>query len=178
MTIIMSSAAPSPDALYAIIVEVRRLFHRLANATDALHFDLGVSAAQRAVLEALASAGATTVPALARRKGVTRQHIQVLANQLRALGLVEDRPNPDHKRSSLLELSAAGRRAFETIRARERRVLTAVGSKLARRSLGEVLAVLSDLGDLVEELAPPHPTADGAGSGAPGRGRARRRQGR
>jgi DNA-binding MarR family transcriptional regulator len=175
MATVVSSATPSPDAIYAIIVEVRRLFHRLASATDALHSDLGVSAAQRAVLEALASAGATTVPALARRKGVTRQHIQVLANQLVAAGLVQARPNPDHQRSSLLELSAAGQRAFGTIRARERRILAAVGTRLGRRPLGEVLTVLRDLGDLVEQLAPPHPEAGGPGQARPARSRARRR---
>jgi len=149
-----SRTTASPEALYTVIVEVRRLFHRLANATDALHSDLGVSAAQRAVLEALAAGGAITVPALARRKGVTRQHIQALANQLEAAGLVQALPNPDHERSSLLDLSAAGQRVFETIRARERRVLGAVGSKLGRRPLDEVLAVLRGLGDLIEELAP------------------------
>ncbi len=151
----MSSATnTTQDSVYAIIVEVRRLFHRLANATDALHADLGVSAAQRAVLEALASFGDISVPALARRKGVTRQHIQVLANQLEAAGLVQTRPNPDHQRSPLLQLSPHGTRVFESIRAREERVLGAVRPRLGRRPLAEVVAVLRDLGDLVEELAP------------------------
>jgi DNA-binding MarR family transcriptional regulator len=168
-----SPPAGSPDAVYALIVEVRRLFHRLANATDALHADLGVSAAQRAVLEALAPIGAISVPTLARRKGVTRQHIQVLSNQLEAAGLVQARPNPDHHRSPLLELSPDGKRAFETIRAREGRVLAAVGARLGRRPLGEVLAVLRDLGDLVEELAPREPRS--AGRTARVRGHHRRR---
>jgi DNA-binding MarR family transcriptional regulator len=149
-----SRVGPSPEAVYAVIFEVRRLFHRLTNTTDALHSDLGVSAAKRAVLEDLATVGKSTVPDLARRKGVTRQHIQVLANELEAAKLVETLPNPAHQRSPLLEVTGSGRRMFETIRARERRILALVASKIGQRDLHEVLAVLRVLGDLAEKFAP------------------------
>jgi DNA-binding MarR family transcriptional regulator len=149
-----SAAAAAPQALYAVIVEVRRLFHRLANVTDALHEDLGITAAQRAVLEALAETGAAAVPDLARRKGVTRQHIQTLANELEAARLLSPRPNPAHQRSPLLEVTEKGQRTFETIRGRERRILEAVALELEGRPVAPTVALLRDLGDLVERLSP------------------------
>lgn len=156
MTTVMASSTSPAAALYALVLEVRRLFHRLATASDALHADVGISAAQRAVLEALATSGATTVPDLARRKGVTRQHIQVLANALAAAGLVHTRPNPAHQRSSLLELTDAGRRTFEAMRARETKALESASTAIRGRQLGEVLAVLQELGDAVENAARQH----------------------
>jgi DNA-binding MarR family transcriptional regulator len=142
--------------VYAIVLEVRRLFHRLASASDTLHADVGVSAAQRAVLEALATSGASTVPELARRKGVSRQHVQVLANALAAARLIDARPNPAHLRSPLLELTEAGRQTFEAMRARETPLLVAVASALEGRPLDDVLAVLRELGDAVEDAARRH----------------------
>ena len=59
--------------------------------------------------------GPSTVPALARARPVSRQHIQVLVNRLLELGLVETRKNPAHERSSLVALTRAGARRFETM---------------------------------------------------------------
>jgi DNA-binding MarR family transcriptional regulator len=147
------------DALYQVIVEVRRLFHRLANATDRLHVDVGVPVAQRAVLETLADDGPSPVPALARRKGVTRQHIQVLANALQEAGLVEAVTNPEHRRSPRLALTPAGRRLFEAMRSREGHFLQGVAHRLGAAPLPVVARALSALGDAVEASLdqPPRP---------------------
>jgi DNA-binding MarR family transcriptional regulator len=152
MTATLSSRPADAKALYAVIVEVRRLFHRLAADTDRLHADLRITAAERAVLEALADGGRSTVPDLARRKGVTRQHVQALANQLARAGLVEPLPNPAHRRSPLLELTAAGRRAFGAMRAREDRLLAAVAGRIAAPPLDGVARTLREIGDGVSAL--------------------------
>jgi DNA-binding MarR family transcriptional regulator len=56
-----------------------------------------------------------TVPQIARRLGVSRQHILRLTNDLAAEGLVELIPNPDHKTSPLVNLTPTGRETLATI---------------------------------------------------------------
>lgn len=167
MTGRLSSPRLDAPALYEVIREVRRLFHRLANATDRLHADLEVSVAQRALLEALADGGASPVPELARGKGVSRQHVQVLANELLAAGLVEARPNPAHLRSPLLELTAAGRHRFTTMRGREVHLLEAAVARLARPELGRLAGALREIGDAVEASLADRPAAPTRRHGPP-----------
>jgi len=106
-----------------MIVEVRRLFHVLAQASSELSQDTGVNASMRAVLETLYAAGQVTVPEIARQKQVTRQHIQQIVNQLLSAGLVEALDNPAHKRSPLIALTPAGQETFGRIAAREAELL-------------------------------------------------------
>src|SRR5215203_1468558 len=101
--------------------EVRLAFHELRAAAEALQHDPeGLTAGHRGVLESLTRDGPRTVPALARARPVSRQHIQVLVNRLLELGLVETRQNPAHERSSLVALTPAGARRFEAMHRRER----------------------------------------------------------
>ncbi len=50
----------------------------------------------------------SSVPAIARRLGVSRQNVQRIANDLLAAGLVEQITNPDHRTSPLLQLTESG----------------------------------------------------------------------
>jgi DNA-binding MarR family transcriptional regulator len=99
--------------------QVRLLYNRLVEVVHELHGDSGVSAPQRAVLEYLHRNGAATVPAMARARNVTRQHIQAIVNDLGETELVSPEPNPAHQRSPLITLTAAGRDAIEAILFRE-----------------------------------------------------------
>ncbi|AZG46680.1 MarR family winged helix-turn-helix transcriptional regulator [Gordonia insulae] len=60
-------------------------------------------------------AGPMTVPQIARRLGVSRQHILRLTNSLADEGLIEQVVNPDHKTSPLLKLTPAGRDVLDLI---------------------------------------------------------------
>ncbi|WP_181003402.1 MarR family winged helix-turn-helix transcriptional regulator [Microbacterium sp. CJ77] len=60
-------------------------------------------------------AGSLTVPQIARRLGVSRQHTLRLTNDLAREGLVELVPNPDHKTSPLIELTPAGQETLAEI---------------------------------------------------------------
>jgi len=62
-------------------------------------------------LHSLGVDGPQTVPQLARARPVTRQHIQQIANEAAAEGLIEFVDNPAHKRSKLVRLTAKGARA-------------------------------------------------------------------
>jgi DNA-binding MarR family transcriptional regulator len=134
-----AAARPLQQAIQA----VRRLFRALAGAAGRAEAELGVTASMRAVLEALYEDGPRTVPRIARRQGVSRQHVQVVANALLAQRLVECVDNPDHVRSPLLRLSAAGTRACEAMRRREERLLTEAAKRIPGNDLKVTLKTLN-----------------------------------
>jgi len=107
------------ESFYPLTLAVRRLFHQLGHGASALHRNIAVSGGMRAVLESVIEGGPQTVPGIARRRPVSRQHIQGLVNELLAGGYVEYIHNPAHKRSKLVAPSATGRDVFKQIRARE-----------------------------------------------------------
>ena len=129
----------------AVTREVRACFNRLRAVGDTLHKDLGVTAAMRAVMEALHDGGRQTVPQIARGKSVSRQHIQMLTNKLVAARLVAASPNPDDKRSPLVDLTDKGRVTFETMRHRERAVLDDLARVLDARNADATLQTLRAL---------------------------------
>lgn len=117
--------------LLSLTNEVRLFFHQLSASGEALHRDEPVSMGMRAVLEHLFQNGATTVPDIARARGVTRQHIQTLVNELIELGTVRLADNPAHKRSSLVELSQKGKQMIQRMKARENRFFADVRGSVA-----------------------------------------------
>ena len=120
----MPQAAPPDSAFDDLGLEVRRLFNQLRAAAETIHADHeALPIAQRAILESLHRDGPATVPALARARPVSRQHVQILVNALAGAGLVETRPNPGHRRSPFVALTPAGRRLFTAMRTRERRAV-------------------------------------------------------
>ncbi len=132
--------------LEALLGEVRECFNRLKGLAERLQADLEVSAPERAVLEALARGGALTVPEIAARRGVSRQHVQVIMNALIDRALVTQRANPAHKRSPHFALSDAGSRLFAAMRTREAAILEQLAGELetaAVREAGQVLARLN-----------------------------------
>ena len=130
----MSMKTSAPEArgqpLRQAILAVRRLFHVLAGTADRAQADLGITASMRAVMETLHERGPRTVPQVAREQDVSRQHIQVVVNGLLEGGLVECLDNPDHLRSPIVRLTAAGTKACEAIRRREARLLADLTKKI------------------------------------------------
>lgn len=61
-----------------------------------------------AILDTIQRHGCRTVPEIAAWRGVARQSVQAVVNQLLDAGLVEQRDNPDHKLSPLLLLTPGG----------------------------------------------------------------------
>ncbi|HEX7006177.1 MAG TPA: MarR family transcriptional regulator [Alphaproteobacteria bacterium] len=124
---------------------VRACFNRLKALGDALHEDLGITASMRSVLESLHEDGARTVPQIAKSKSVTRQHIQTIVDALTAAGLVALQANPAHKRSPLVVLTAAGRKAFADMRRREATVLATLSGALPPRGVSAAVDTLKAL---------------------------------
>ncbi len=118
-----TSPPHNESAIYRLILETRQLFHVLAQASSELNREAGITASMRAVMETLYPNAELTVPAIARRKNVTRQHIQQIVNELLRLGQAETRENPSHKRSQLIALSPTGVEQFKQVLTREKKVL-------------------------------------------------------
>ena len=100
---------------YQVVWLVRRLFRALAQKASENLGQYELTVADRAVMEFLYPHEQLSVPDIASRYRVSRQHVQVTVNSLRNTGLLESRPNPRHKRSSLMKLSDKGGELFARI---------------------------------------------------------------
>jgi DNA-binding MarR family transcriptional regulator len=107
------------DVGYEVVWLVRRLFRAMADTADQYLKDDELTAADRAVMEFLYPEQQLSVPAIAGKYRVSRQHVQVTVNQLISRGLIRALANPQHKRSPLMRLSELGRETFAEIRRNE-----------------------------------------------------------
>ena len=97
---------------YQVIWLVRRLFRSFSRKSAEILEEFGISVADRAVMEFLYPNEKLSVPEIAERYKVTRQHVQVTVNSLLENRLIVTRENPRHKRSPLILLSKKGRDLF------------------------------------------------------------------
>lgn len=123
---------------------LRRLGERTARSE-------GLTQARWQVMSAV-SETPLTVPQAARRLGVSRQNVQRVGNDLVASEHAVYEPNPDHRGSPLLVLTARGREALSRLTARAGAVngtlagaLPEDGAATARALLRRLLAELDRL---------------------------------
>jgi len=121
----------SKDDAYQITWLVRRLFRAMAQKASEAMEASGISAADRAVMEFLSRDEELSVPEIAARYQVSRQHVQKTVNNLQQNGLVKTKPNPRHKRSSLLSLNAKGRRLLTEIGKIDKKLTTTAFGELS-----------------------------------------------
>lgn len=138
------------DNAYQIIWLTRRLFRALAQKSDDSLQDLGISVADRAVMEFLYADETLSVPEIAERYQVSRQHVQVTVNSLSDAGILAANVNPRHKRSPLISLTDKGKRLFRTIKSRETKVIKKLFSdvpekdrRVTQKTLETLLAELN-----------------------------------
>ena len=139
----MPTEEPMKGAVQTLLDEVRMLFHRAGQVAEELHADEPVSLGMRAVLELLHRDGPASVPQIARRRFVTRQHIQALVNGLREEGLVALGKNPAHRRSALVKLTPAGRQLIERIMKREAHLYSSTDFGLGAETVRQAARTLA-----------------------------------
>lgn len=100
--------SPAAEATYSVLLECMGLFFQLRAAGQRSGHVTSKGGGIWGFLHSLAVEGPQTVPQLARARPVSRQHIQVIANEAAADGLIEFIDNPAHKRSKLLRLTPKG----------------------------------------------------------------------
>ena len=132
---------------YKVIWLIRRLFRAMTEKADSYLQDSGITAADRAVMEFLYPDTALTVPDIAGRYQVSRQHVQVTANRLVEEGLLISGDNPRHKRSPLLRLSELGSHTFEEIRRNESELIEELFSDIEIADIATTKRTLETLLD-------------------------------
>ena len=137
-------------SLEELIDEVRLLWNALVQRGERLHAGEELSMGRRAVLEFLAKNGPATVPEIARRRRVSRQHIQALVNPLLDAALVAAAANPAHRRSVLLRLTGAGERKLERMKRREALFVRRADPPLAEVELHRAAETLRTLRSSLE----------------------------
>ena len=153
-----------------MIADWQRVTHRLLSALDDELAGLGLSAAETNVLACLAVAEAPTVRAVGRATGQRPSTLTGVLDRLERRGLVERRPNPADRRSTVVVLTARGRAAAD-------RVGTAfdrVAARLPRATAERAERVLRELEQILEDGAedrtggrrPPHRQTRGSRVGA------------
>ena len=96
-----------------LIVEVFRLNGLLIATADKLVAKFGITGARWQVLGALSHPGGPdTVSRIARDMGLTRQSVQRVVNEMVKDGMLAFEENPNHKRSKLVRMTAAGEKVF------------------------------------------------------------------
>ncbi|HSE77198.1 MAG TPA: MarR family transcriptional regulator [Alphaproteobacteria bacterium] len=136
-------------ALYDLVPAIARAFFRMRAL--GIKEDAVTPSGRGAwgLMRSLAEGGPQTVPALARQRPVSRQHIQKLADELARRGLVEFVDNPAHRRSKLVRLTPKGARRYARVNAR----VGAICDALARESdEAELLAAARALRRLIAAL--------------------------
>ena len=133
------------EKAYEITWLIRRLFRAMAARADEYLRDLGLTAADRAVMEFLHPDARLSVPEIASRYKVSRQHVQVTVNKLLEAGLLCSEDNPKHKRSLLMRLSDVGRECFEEIRRNEATLLDRLFAQFGNSDLDVTSRTLRSL---------------------------------
>jgi DNA-binding MarR family transcriptional regulator len=133
------------QAAYAVLRHVRPLHLQAARAVTAALQAEPFTMAIRALVERLEEQGPQTVPQIAAWLDVSRQAVQRVVDDARALGYVEVRDNPTHRRSHLVVLTTRGRDAFQRLHAGELATLAAVAADIDHADLLTCAAVLERL---------------------------------
>lgn len=129
----MSKVAESDS--YQVIWLIRRLFRALSQKSNENLEGLGITVADRAVMEFLYPEKTMSVPEIAEQYRVSRQHIQVTVNSLLENGLVVTRENPRHKRSPLIMLNAKGSKLFAKVLKKDEEAINLLFSHVSRNNV-------------------------------------------
>jgi DNA-binding MarR family transcriptional regulator len=133
-----------------LVWEVRRLFRELGKAADAVLAPLGITAAERALLEFLAKEKEPmTLSEIARKRSVSRQHIHQTLSRLNQ-EWIDRFADPSDARSISLSLSRKGRDFWSRIRVtdgellqRIERILPAKEARAATATLRKIREALN-----------------------------------
>ena len=140
-----------------IVADIYELAGRFRQDGEAIARAVGQTQARWQVMSA-ASAEPMTVPQIARRLGVTRQGVQRIADLLVADGAARFAPNPDHRTSPFLLLSAAGRSDLAKLTAAAARAHARIAERIAASDLAAIHRGLRRL--LAAGDSGPHPRGE------------------
>ena len=94
--------------------------------------------------------GPQTVPELAGQRFISRQIVQNQINDLQEAGIVKTKANPNHKRSSLISLTAKGKKMIARMSKSEMEMLKDIDWLPESEELSTCLRVLDLIYDRLE----------------------------
>ncbi|WP_271880494.1 MarR family winged helix-turn-helix transcriptional regulator [Phaeobacter italicus] len=139
--------------LHQLIWMSRPLMQAAEACVEAGLVGTNLTVRMRAVLEMLDKYGEQTVPEIAARLEIKRQYVQIMCNETLASGLVEQRPNPRHKRSPVLALTDHGRTLIEEIISNEMKLMERIGVNLSYEDISTALEVVLTVADRLKTQA-------------------------
>jgi DNA-binding MarR family transcriptional regulator len=110
---------------------------------------VGQTQARWQVLSVISN-GPRTVAQMARRLGYARQSVQRTADLLAEAALVQYRPNPDHAKSPLVEITTEGKSALARITREAEKCHVELAAGLKRNELATALKVVRQLCSALE----------------------------
>jgi DNA-binding MarR family transcriptional regulator len=148
----------SAQALRSVLELLPTAFHRVGASGDIIHGAIGLGSGMRGLLLSLDHFGPMTVSKLAAMRPVSRQFVQRVMDELVAGGWVEAIPNPQHKRSPLMQLTQKGRAAVGTMLETEQPYVAALTEGIDGEDIAATIRVLSAIchkisPELLDQLA-------------------------
>ncbi|AFL54276.1 DNA-binding MarR family transcriptional regulator [Sinorhizobium fredii] len=140
------------ERLYKAIKLVRPVHLNVSRTFEKMLEGAGITVAERAVLELICEAP-VTVPEAARRLAMKRQFVQRVAAGLIRKGLVEKKPNPEHRRAGFCAPSPAGRDLFHGVHQRELEMLRGVLGDINQTEVVVALRVMTRIDTAFAVLA-------------------------
>jgi DNA-binding MarR family transcriptional regulator len=133
-----------------VVEETIALYHRIRWVSEQIYREEGRSTARRGILRGLVRYGAQSVPALARARSVSRQHVQEVVDALLEHDLVALEPNPAHKRSPLVRATHTGEALVREMDEIDAKVLSAVSGAASVRDMELTIRTLRTLRNAFE----------------------------
>ena len=149
---VAAMSAPQQKPLIRLIDAIRVGSGLMRSIAGRTHKDLGVSPAQCAVLDILLRNGPQTVPDIARMRDVSRQNVQKIVDALSERGLTASGPNPAHKRSPVIGLSAHGKQMLAAVAQREKAILETLQAGLDEAGIAAAARTLEALTEALRRL--------------------------
>ncbi|HWC33693.1 MAG TPA: MarR family transcriptional regulator [Mycobacteriales bacterium] len=140
--------APTPDAPARLRAVVGKLSRRL----DATARGSGLTSSQLSALGVVARSGPMRISELAVVEHVNPTMLSRIVGALVDEGLLRRTPDPDDRRAGMVEVTAAGRRTHDRLRAERGKVLADGLAELSPADRAVVEAALPALEALVEAL--------------------------
>ena len=143
----------APAQLTQMFTDLHRFHDQLEAAVEArLVADCGLALGRYEVLEVISRTDACRVNDIADELAITWGGASKLVDRLEAAQLCTRRPNPDDGRSSLIRLTAAGKRALTKARkSLDSELDLRVGGVLGQRPLDQLATALRRLNDSARE---------------------------
>ena len=154
-----SERSSNAEIYTQLILEFLRLWSSLERHGRAITKPFGQTPARWQVLGGI-WAEPRTVPQIARRMGISRQSVQRVADLLVGEGLVRFIPNPDHKRSGLLEMTDRGLEIIEAIDRVQIVWSNEVAEGLDAEDLRITVKIIQELTRVLDETNVPTPQSD------------------